>query len=201
MWAGRQKFHAFSHSLLCFVQLKQQQTHIKKPYNIYTIIFFFWENTLETLTKHLLNLKMKHLLILKRNFVLLCYHSNWIWMRIIVLFTCGRNAVGWGIPLSRQNTFLHTFRTHTHTLRTPECIAKTTTTSTCKKQTKTNKTNANRSQNYKTKTNYIIKYLYTGILRGGRMSPSRLPWGLYARFGICFGQQDISYMGSEFQSD
>lgn len=29
-----------------------------------------------------------------------------------------------------------------------------------------NKTNANRSQNYKTKTTYIIKYLYTGILGG-----------------------------------
>lgn len=64
----------------------------------------------------------------------------------------------------------HISHTHTHTLRTPECIAKTTTTSTCKKQTKTNKTNANRSQNYKTKTNYIIKYLYTGILRGTDVS-------------------------------
>lgn len=60
---------------------------------------------------------------------------------------------------------------HTHTQRTPECIAKTTTT-TCKKQTKKTKTNANRSQNYKTKTNYIIKYLYTGILMGERVSQS-----------------------------
>lgn len=52
---------------------------------------------------------------------------------------------------------------HTHT-ENPRVYSKKITT-TCKKQTKT-KTNANRSQNYKTKTNYIIKYLYTGILRG-----------------------------------
>lgn len=40
------------------------------------------------------------------------------------------------------------------------------------KANKKTKTNANRSQNYKTKTNYIIKYLYTGILRGERVFQS-----------------------------
>lgn len=78
-------------------------------------------------------------------------------------------------PRAAKNTFLHTFRTHTHThlhTENPRVYSKNNNNNNMQKANKKTKTNANRSQNYKTKTNYIIKYLYTGILMGERVSQS-----------------------------
>lgn len=80
--------------------------------------------------------------------------------------------VGYSLEPQKTPFCIHFAHTHTHLHTENPRVYSKNSNNNMQKANKKTKTNANRSQNYKTKTNYIIKYLYTGILRGERVSQS-----------------------------